>query len=69
MELADCASRPQEQPGQNWKHRRDGALVEEASGLCLTAPAAAATPDAPAERLRLTACGDHRVDQAWSLPV
>ncbi|MFD7099703.1 ricin-type beta-trefoil lectin domain protein, partial [Streptomyces xanthophaeus] len=69
VELADCASRPQEQPGQNWKHRRDGALVEEASGLCLTAPAAAATPDAPAERLRLTACGDHRVDQAWSLPV
>lgn len=23
----------------------------------------------PAERLRLTDCGDHRVDQAWALPV
>ncbi|MFE4210750.1 ricin-type beta-trefoil lectin domain protein [Streptomyces goshikiensis] len=66
VELADCA--PGE-PGQSWTHRRDGALVEAVSGLCLTAPAAAATPDAPAERLRLTACGDHRVDQAWSLPV
>ncbi|MER8095676.1 ricin-type beta-trefoil lectin domain protein [Streptomyces goshikiensis] len=66
VELADCA--PGE-PGQSWTHRRDGALVEALSGLCLTAPAAAATPDAPAERLRLTVCGDHRVDQAWSLPV
>lgn len=66
VELAACA--PGE-PGQRWTHRRDGALVEEAGGLCLTAPAAAATPDAPAERLRLSDCGDHRVDQAWSLPV
>ncbi|MFD5506622.1 ricin-type beta-trefoil lectin domain protein [Streptomyces sp. NPDC127051] len=66
VELASCA--PGE-PGRRWTHRRDGALVEDASGLCLTAPAAAATPDAPAERLRLTDCGDHRVDQAWSLPV
>ncbi|MFE5534609.1 ricin-type beta-trefoil lectin domain protein [Streptomyces sp. NPDC056492] len=64
--LAACA--PGE-PGQRWTHRRDGALVEDAGGLCLTAPAAAATPDAPAERLRLSDCGDHRVDQAWSLPV
>ncbi|WP_234382514.1 MULTISPECIES: ricin-type beta-trefoil lectin domain protein [unclassified Streptomyces] len=66
VELAGCA--PGE-PGQRWTHRRDGALVEDVSGMCLTAPAAAATPDAPAERLRLTDCGDHRVDQAWSLPV
>ncbi|MCX4626399.1 alpha-galactosidase [Streptomyces sp. NBC_01443] len=66
VELAACA--PGE-PGQGWTHRRDGALVEDVSGLCLTAPAAAATPDAPAERLRLTDCGEHRVDQAWSLPV
>ncbi|WP_234435646.1 alpha-galactosidase [Streptomyces sp. NRRL F-2747] len=66
VELAACASG---EPGQSWTHRRDGALVEDVSGLCLTAPAAAATPDAPAERLRLTDCGDHRVDQAWSLPV
>ncbi|WP_411104582.1 ricin-type beta-trefoil lectin domain protein [Streptomyces sp. cmx-4-9] len=69
VELADCASRPDEQPGQRWKHRRDGALVETASGRCLTAPAAAATPDAPAARLRLDACGDHRTDQTWSLPA
>lgn len=65
VELADCSNRPAEQPGQSWSHRRDGALVEEVSGMCLTAPAAAA----PAERLRLTDCGDHRVDQAWALPV
>ncbi|CAM5308456.1 ricin-type beta-trefoil lectin domain protein [Streptomyces avidinii] len=65
VELADCSNRPQEQPGQSWSHRRDGALVEEVSGMCLTAPAAAA----PAERLRLTDCGDHRVDQTWALPV
>ncbi|MGW0392036.1 ricin-type beta-trefoil lectin domain protein [Streptomyces sp. NPDC003042] len=67
VELADCA--PGREPGQSWKHRRDGALVEASSGLCLTAPAAPATPDAPAERLRLTACGDHQADQAWALPV
>ncbi|MFJ3202273.1 ricin-type beta-trefoil lectin domain protein [Streptomyces sp. NPDC086989] len=66
VETADCA--PGE-PGQSWTHRRDGALVEDVSGMCLTAPAAAATPDAPAERLKLAECGDHRVDQAWSLPV
>lgn len=66
VELAACA--PGE-PGRSWTHRRDGALVEGVSGMCLTAPAAAATPDAPAERLRLADCGDHRVDQAWSLPV
>ncbi|CAL9597599.1 hypothetical protein SUDANB120_05375 [Streptomyces sp. enrichment culture] len=64
--LARCATR---QPGQRWTHRRDGALVSAAYGLCLTAPAAPATADAPAERLRLAGCGDHRVDQAWSLPV
>ncbi|MET9960682.1 ricin-type beta-trefoil lectin domain protein [Streptomyces sp. NPDC006326] len=66
VELARCAPGQQ---GQGWTHRRDGSLVEDVSGQCLTAPAAPATPDAPAERLRLTACGDHRVDQAWSLPV
>ncbi|MCX4524580.1 MULTISPECIES: ricin-type beta-trefoil lectin domain protein [unclassified Streptomyces] len=66
VELAKCAAG---EPGQSWTHRRDGALVEAVSELCLTAPAAAATPDAPAERLRLAECGDHRVDQAWSLPV
>lgn len=66
VELARCAPG---QPGQSWSHRRDGALVEDVSGLCLTAPAAAATPDAPTPRLRLEACGDHRTDQAWSLPV
>ncbi|MEW2412981.1 ricin-type beta-trefoil lectin domain protein [Streptomyces sp. NPDC046866] len=64
VELARCAQR---QPGQSWTHRRDGALVEDVSGLCLTAPAA--TAGAPAPRLRLEACGDHRIDQAWSLPV
>ncbi|MET9319629.1 alpha-galactosidase [Streptomyces sp. NPDC003038] len=69
VELAGCSASPAPQTGQSWTHRRDGALIEKASGLCLTAPAAAATPDAPAERLRLIACGDHRVDQAWSLPV
>ncbi|MFB7174437.1 ricin-type beta-trefoil lectin domain protein [Streptomyces sp. NPDC056254] len=69
VELADCAPRHSGQPGQSWHHRRDGSLVEEASGMCLTAPARAATPDAPAERLRLSPCGEHRVDQAWSLPV
>ncbi|MFE2143585.1 ricin-type beta-trefoil lectin domain protein [Streptomyces sp. NPDC059456] len=66
VETADCA--PGE-PGQSWTHRRDGALVEDVSGMCLTAPAAAATPDAPAERLKLAECGEHRVDQAWSLPL
>lgn len=69
VELAVCAPSEERQPGESWAHRRDGALVEESSGMCLTAPAAVATPDAPAERLRLVACGDHRVDQAWSLPV
>ncbi|MEU9037471.1 ricin-type beta-trefoil lectin domain protein [Streptomyces sp. NPDC048352] len=68
VELAGCAPDGR-RAGQSWSHRRDGALVEQASGLCLTAPAPPATPDAPAERLRLAACGDHRVDQAWSLPV
>ncbi|MFI8497137.1 ricin-type beta-trefoil lectin domain protein [Streptomyces sp. NPDC085524] len=70
VELVDCAPPQAQQPtGQSWTHRRDGTLVDEASGMCLTAPAPAATPDAPAERLRLSPCGDHRVDQAWSLPV
>ncbi|MFD9333099.1 ricin-type beta-trefoil lectin domain protein [Streptomyces sp. NPDC060028] len=68
VELADCAA-DHRQPGQGWTPRRDGALVEDVSGLCLTAPAPVATPDAPAGRLRLAECGDHRVDQAWSLPV
>ncbi|MEU9944133.1 ricin-type beta-trefoil lectin domain protein [Streptomyces lavendulae] len=67
VELAECA--PGRQAGQSWHHRRDGALVEETSGQCLTAPAAPATADAVAERLRLAPCGDHRADQAWSLPV
>ncbi|MFD3873315.1 ricin-type beta-trefoil lectin domain protein [Streptomyces sp. NPDC058623] len=67
VELAGCGNGPQ--PEQRWNHRRDGALVHGASGLCLTAPPAATTPDAPAERLRLADCGDHRPDQAWSLPV
>ncbi|MFD7256117.1 ricin-type beta-trefoil lectin domain protein [Streptomyces sp. NPDC059874] len=70
VELVDCAPPQAQQPtGQSWSHRRDGALLDEASGMCLTAPAPVATPDSPAERLRLTPCGDHRVDQAWSLPV
>ncbi|MFF2196353.1 ricin-type beta-trefoil lectin domain protein, partial [Streptomyces sp. NPDC058157] len=60
VELAGCA--PGRRAGQSWRHRRDGSLVEEASGACLTAGAAA-------ERLRLAACGDHRADQAWSLPA
>lgn len=67
VELADCA--PGRQAGQSWRHRRDGALVEETGGQCLTAPAAPATPDAPTERLRLAPCGDHQADQVWSLPV
>ncbi|MGW6690451.1 ricin-type beta-trefoil lectin domain protein [Streptomyces sp. NPDC054961] len=72
VELADCSSGHRRAPGQSWTHRRDGALVEDAGGLCLTAPASAAAPaepGVPAERLRLTACGEHRVDQAWSLPA
>lgn len=69
VELAACAPRQSREPGQEWTHDRAGTLTDAASGLCLTAPAAAATPDAPAERLRLEACGDHRVDQAWALPV
>ncbi|MGW5401177.1 ricin-type beta-trefoil lectin domain protein [Streptomyces sp. NPDC003952] len=73
VELADCSGdRRRREPGQSWTPRRDGALVEEASGLCLTAPeppAATVEPGTPAERLRLTPCGDHQVDQAWALPV
>ncbi|WP_327303146.1 ricin-type beta-trefoil lectin domain protein [Streptomyces sp. NBC_01298] len=73
VELADCSGdRRHHEPGQSWTPRRDGALVEDASGLCLTAPAPAAAPvepGTPAERLRLTPCGDHQVDQAWALPV
>ncbi|MFD3330237.1 ricin-type beta-trefoil lectin domain protein [Streptomyces sp. NPDC058701] len=69
VELAACAPRQSREPGQEWTHDRSGTLTDAASGLCLTAPAAPATPDAPAERLRLEACGDHRVDQAWALPV
>ncbi|WP_240801555.1 alpha-galactosidase [Streptomyces sp. A1136] len=66
VELARCAPG---RPGQSWRHDRSGTLTETVSGLCLTAPAATAAPDAPAERLRLAACGDHRVDQTWALPV
>lgn len=73
VELADCPSdHRRRDTGQGWSPRRDGSLVDEASGLCLTAPAPAAVPaepGTPAERLRLTPCGDHRVDQVWSLPV
>ncbi|MCY0942094.1 alpha-galactosidase [Streptomyces antarcticus] len=69
VELASCAPRQSREPGQDWTHDRAGTLTDAATGLCLTAPAAAATPDAPAERLRLESCGDHRVDQAWALPV
>lgn len=73
VELADCSDgRRRHEAGQNWTPRRDGSLVEDASGLCLTAPAPAAAPvepGTPAERLRLTPCGDHQVDQAWALPV
>ncbi|MFD8634641.1 ricin-type beta-trefoil lectin domain protein [Streptomyces sp. NPDC059533] len=70
VELVDCAPPQAQQPtGQSWTHRRDGTLVDEASGTCLTAPAPVTTPDTPAGRLHLAPCGDHRVDQAWSLPV
>ncbi|MFF4007449.1 ricin-type beta-trefoil lectin domain protein [Streptomyces sp. NPDC001717] len=70
VELVDCAPPQAQQPtGQSWSHRRDGTLVDEASGTCLTAPAPMTTPDTPAGRLHLAPCGDHRVDQAWSLPV
>lgn len=73
VELAGCSGgQRRREPGQSWTPRRDGALVEDASGLCLTAPAPAVAPvepGTPAERLRLTPCGDHRVDQAWALPV
>lgn len=73
VELADCSDgQRRREPGQSWTARRDGALVDNASGLCLTAPAPApapAEPGTPAERLRLTPCGDHQVDQAWALPV
>ncbi|MFJ9643131.1 ricin-type beta-trefoil lectin domain protein [Streptomyces sp. NPDC101206] len=66
VELARCVPW---KARQGWTHLRNGTLVEKVSGLCLTAPPAPATADAPAERLRLAECGDHRVDQAWSLPV
>ncbi|MFF1558532.1 ricin-type beta-trefoil lectin domain protein [Streptomyces sp. NPDC058279] len=66
VELARCAPG---RPGQRWEHDRAGTLTETASGMCLTAPTTTTAPDAPAERLRLTACGDHRVDQTWALPV
>ncbi|MFF3619480.1 ricin-type beta-trefoil lectin domain protein [Streptomyces sp. NPDC002467] len=70
VELVDCAPPQAQQPtGQSWTHRRDGTLVDEASGTCLTAPAPVTTSDTPAGRLHLAPCGDHRVDQAWSLPV
>ncbi|MFD7626991.1 ricin-type beta-trefoil lectin domain protein [Streptomyces sp. NPDC059851] len=66
VELARCVPW---KARQSWTHLRGGALVEKVSGSCLTAAPAPATVDAPAERLRLAECGDHRVDQAWSLPV
>ncbi|MEU2390233.1 ricin-type beta-trefoil lectin domain protein [Streptomyces sp. NPDC007369] len=66
VELARCVPW---KARQSWTHLRGGALVEKVSGLCLTAPAAPAAADTPAGRLRLAECGDHRVDQAWSLPV
>ncbi|MBT2472015.1 ricin-type beta-trefoil lectin domain protein, partial [Streptomyces sp. ISL-66] len=70
VELADCSSDHRRRaPGQSWTYRSDGTLVEDASGLCLTTPASAAAPaepGVPAERLELAACGEHRVDQAWS---
>ncbi|MFD9302819.1 ricin-type beta-trefoil lectin domain protein [Streptomyces sp. NPDC060048] len=73
VELADCSSdHLRRGPGQGWSAHRDGTLVDRASGLCLTAPAPAAVPaepGAPAERLGLSPCGDHRVDQVWALPV
>ncbi|GHB60421.1 alpha-galactosidase [Streptomyces cirratus] len=66
VELARCAPG---RPGQSWEHDRSGTLTETVSGLCLTAPAATSAAHAPAERLRLAPCGDHRVDQTWALPV
>ncbi|MFI5617287.1 ricin-type beta-trefoil lectin domain protein [Streptomyces sp. NPDC051567] len=63
--LAGCAP-GQRRPEQLWTHRRDGALVSEADGRCLTAPA---TAEVPAGRLELAPCGDHRADQLWALPV
>ncbi|MFE1715018.1 ricin-type beta-trefoil lectin domain protein, partial [Streptomyces sp. NPDC058728] len=48
VELAACAPRQSREPGQEWTHDRAGTLTDAASGLCLTSPAAAATPDAPA---------------------
>ncbi|MGW6706448.1 ricin-type beta-trefoil lectin domain protein [Streptomyces sp. NPDC054956] len=73
VELAACSSdHRRRDPDQSWTQHRDGSLVDGTSGLCLTAPAPAAVPadpGTPAERLSLTPCGDHRVDQVWSLPV
>ncbi|MCB5183518.1 ricin-type beta-trefoil lectin domain protein [Streptomyces antimicrobicus] len=66
VELAACSAGLD---GQRWTARRDGALVEEASGQCLEAPSAPPAADGSAARLRLARCGDHRVEQAWALPV
>ncbi|MEV7617395.1 ricin-type beta-trefoil lectin domain protein [Streptomyces sp. NPDC089799] len=66
--LADCAGG--DAPAQRWNRDRTGTLMPDStSGLCLEAPLATAVPDAPAPRLALAPCGDHQVNQLWSLPV
>ncbi|MFF5447843.1 ricin-type beta-trefoil lectin domain protein [Streptomyces sp. NPDC012888] len=69
--LEDCAGNGADQaPGALWRHGRNGALVADGhDGSCLEAPAAAAVPDATEPALRMSPCGDHRVDQTWALPV
>ncbi|MET9699869.1 ricin-type beta-trefoil lectin domain protein [Streptomyces sp. NPDC006529] len=50
---------------RHWMAQHDGSLVESGTGLCLQAPGAADSTGL----LRLAACGDHRPDQLWALPV
>ncbi|MDJ0382731.1 ricin-type beta-trefoil lectin domain protein [Streptomyces sp. G-G2] len=64
VELAACPADEPETTGasrQHWMAQRDGSLVEGGSGLCLQA--------AGTGRLGLAACGDHRIDQTWAMPV
>ncbi|MFG2292801.1 ricin-type beta-trefoil lectin domain protein [Streptomyces sp. NPDC048603] len=67
--LAGCAA-DGGGPAQRWTQTRTGTLTADgAEGMCLEAPLPAAVPDAPAPPLGLRPCGDHQVNQLWSLPV
>ncbi len=51
---------------QQWTAHPDGTLVNTASGLCLDVYGGGS---ADATRLDAWTCGNHQVNQAWSLPV